>query len=236
MRCVAVIPARGGSKRIPGKNLAMVAGKPLLAWTIEAAQDAVGVDHVFVSTEDEAIGRVARLYGAEVIPRPEALAQDTTSTEPVLLHALDWLFEVCEIAPELLVTLQCTSPLRGAEIIDRAIAEIDRSGCDAVVGAHPTIDYFFCGEISPDGRFVTRYDPQSRPRTQDIAPRYRENGSTYVTRAAFLRRTGCRMGGDMRAVLMSPLEGLDIDDPYDLEQAQRHLEVKTTAPCLALRL
>mgnify|MGYP001942555356 CR=1 FL=1 len=232
MECVAIIPARGGSKRIPRKNIVPLAGKPLLAWTIEAALDAWAIDHVFVSTEDEEIARVARQYGAEAIPRPADLAQDTTSTEPVLLHALDWLWRVCGMSPDAVSLLQCTSPLRGTDIIERAVETLQDTGCDAVVGVHPVIDYFFCGEVH-DGRFVTGYDPHNRPRTQEIAPRYRENGSIYVTRTDHLRRTGCRMGGDMRAVMMSPVEGLDIDDLSDLAVARAHLEgpaVSAAAP------
>ena len=223
MKSIAVIPARGGSKRIPHKNIVSVAGKPLIGWTIEAALDARHIDAVFVSTEDARIAQAARQFGAEVIPRPDALAQDTTGTEPVLLHALDWLWEIGGMQPESVALLQCTSPLRTSEVIDRAVEKLQNTGCDAVVGAHPTIEYFFSGELSGD-HFVPKYDPQNRPRTQNIKRRYKENGSVYVTRTAFLRRTGCRMGGDTRAVIMSPTEGIDIDDMHDLMVAQAHLE------------
>ena len=223
MSVVAIIPARGGSKRIPGKNLVPVAGKPLLAWTIEAALDAWSIDHVFVSTEDDDIARCARLFGAEVIPRPLAFASDTAQTEPVLLHALDWLWEVCRMRPDYVSLLQCTSPLRSTPVIDRAVSKALETGCDAVVGVHETIEHFFCGDLEGD-RLVMGYDPQNRPRTQDIKRKYHENGSTYVTRSDFLRATGCRMGGDTRAVVMTPTEGLDIDHFHDLLLAQHYLE------------
>ncbi|MBH23573.1 MAG: acylneuraminate cytidylyltransferase [Myxococcales bacterium] len=223
MQNVAIIPARGGSKRIPYKNLAELAGKPLLAWTIEAALDAWTIDAVFVSTEDRLIAHTARRYGAEVIERPSDLALDTTGTEPVLLHALDWLDARCHIQPERVVLLQCTSPLRGPEVINRAVQKCATTGCDSVVGVHPTIDYFFSGAIDGD-QLTVAYDPLNRPRTQEITPRYRENGSTYVVDTAFLKRTGCRMGGDMRAVVMTPTEGIDIDDLNDLALAQMHME------------
>ncbi|MEL6181392.1 MAG: acylneuraminate cytidylyltransferase family protein [Myxococcota bacterium] len=223
MKNIALIPARGGSKRIPYKNLAELAGKPLLAWTIEAALDAWTVDAVFVSTEDKLIAHTARRFGAEVIERPPELAMDTTGTEPVMLHALEWLKTTCSIEPDHLILLQCTSPLRGPEVINRAVQTCLDTGCDSIVGVHPTIDYFFSGELQDD-RFVISYDPQNRPRTQEIPPRYRENGSTYVVATDFLKRTGCRMGGDMRAVVMTPTEGLDIDDLNDLALAQMHME------------
>ena len=224
MKCIAVIPARGGSKRIPRKNVLPIGGKPLIAWTIEAALDCENIDHVFVSTEDAEIARVSRHYGAEIIPRPVELALDTAASEPVLLHALDWLLEVCNINPEYLAMLQCTSPLRGADVIERAIDKIIELDCDAVVGVHPTIDYYFSGALEGD-RFMVDYDPLERLRTQDIARQYRENGSVYVTRSAFLRQTGCRMGGDTRGVVMTPKEGLDIDNHHDLAVAQHHLDL-----------
>ena len=93
-----------------------------------------------------------------------------------------------------------------------------------MVGVHPTVDYYFSGQLEGD-RLNVGYDPQNRLRTQDIERRYKENGSIYVTDTQFLRRTGCRMGGDMRAVVMPPTEGLDIDNYHDLSIAQHHLEL-----------
>ncbi len=219
---IAIIPARGGSKRIPGKNLVEVAGKPLLVWTIESALATRLLDRVFVSTEDPQIAQVAQDHGAEVLVRPASLAGDKAGTESALLHGLDLLWQNERIIPEAVTLLQCTSPLRGPELIDKAISLLLDTGCDAVVGVHPTIDYFFCGEVS-QGHFVTSYDPQQRPRTQDITPRYRENGSLYVTRTSWLQHSGCRMGGDMRALIMDAVDGLDIDDLHDLALARHHL-------------
>lgn len=223
MQCAAIIPARGGSKRVKNKNLLNVAGHPLIAWTIEAALDAWSIDAVFVSTDSDEIAHVARTYGAEVIERPAVLALDTAPTEPVLLHALDWLLQHLNLEPEYLALLQCTSPLRPFEVINRGVEMIVETSCDSVVGVHPTIDWFFAGRIE-NGRFEVDYDPLHRPRTQDINPKYRENGSTYVTRSDFLRRTGCRMGGDMRPLVMSAIQGLDIDEAQDLAVAAWHLQ------------
>lgn len=223
MRCVAIIPARGGSKRVPNKNIVECAGHPLLAWTVEAALDSWAIDAVFVSTDDERIAHVARQYGAEVIERPASLASDTSTTESALLHGLDWLETQCGLQPELITLLQCTSPLRPTEVINRAVEKAVSTGCDAVVGVHATIEYFFSGTIYED-HFITGYDPKNRPRTQDIHPLYKENGSIYVTRTEFLKTTGCRMGGDTRPVVMTPTEGIDIDSAADLERARYHLQ------------
>ncbi|MEK6900492.1 MAG: acylneuraminate cytidylyltransferase family protein, partial [Nanoarchaeota archaeon] len=119
-KIVAIIPARGGSKRIPRKNIKLLAGKPLIAYTIEAAKRSASLDRIFVSTEDEEIAKVASYYGAEIIKRPDILATDNATTESVLCHAVNNL-EKEGYFPELVVLLQPTSPLRGSYIIDKAV-------------------------------------------------------------------------------------------------------------------
>ena len=111
MNALAIIPARGGSKGIPRKNIYSLAGKPLMAYTIQQALASRKISKVVVSTDDEEIADVAREYGAEVVMRPEELALDATPTEPVLLHVLDYLEEKENYSPDLIVLLQITSPL-----------------------------------------------------------------------------------------------------------------------------
>src|SRR5262245_2152884 len=116
--CCAVIPARGGSKGIIGKNLRVVGGKPLIAHTILAARSARCIERVVVSTDDPAIAEASRAFGAEIVWRPSELASDTASSEAALLHALETLAREQQYRPELLAFLQCTSPLTLAEDID----------------------------------------------------------------------------------------------------------------------
>ena len=120
-RTAAVIPARGGSKGIPRKNIISLAGKPLIGWTLEAVRQAASTERVFVSTDDAEIADVARQFAAEVIPRPADLSGDTASSESALLHALEFLQQQEQYLPDLLVFLQCTSPLTLPEDIDGTV-------------------------------------------------------------------------------------------------------------------
>ncbi len=211
----AVIPARGGSQRIPLKNLSRVGGHPLIAHTIVAARRATLISDVYVSTDSEEIAEVAARYGAKIIERPAELATATTPTEPALLHAIETI-EAQEGPSDLVVLLQATSPLRRDFRIDQAIALAIEQRCDSVVSVTPVIDYYFLGQIDANANYSVSYNPKHRLRTQDIPPRYRENGAIYVMTRDLIMTEGCRMGGDMRALIMDRNESIDIDDTLDL--------------------
>ena len=122
MSNLAIIPARGGSKGIPEKNLKLIAGKPLIAWTIEQALNASLLDRVIVSTDSEEISEIALMYGAEVpFKRPSKLSTDESTTEASLIHCVDWLKANEDFDPENIILLQCTSPIRNENSIDQAI-------------------------------------------------------------------------------------------------------------------
>lgn len=235
MRTVGIIPARGGSTRIPQKNLAPLAGSPLIAHTIRAALEAETLDGVWVSTDDPAIGAAARSFGAQVIWRPPELATAEAPTEPALQHAVQEIERAGGQPVGAVVLLQATSPLRAAHRIDEAVRLQRQTGCDAVVSVVQDIHYYFLGQVDDAGRLQVGYDPANRLRTQDIPPRYRENGAIYVTARHQLMDRGCRMGGDTRAVIMEAWESIDIDDPLDLQIcAQVHAWRKSLeAPCAA---
>jgi len=215
LRLFGFIPARGGSKGIPGKNLRPVAGKPLIAWTIEAALAARRLDRVVVSTDSEEIAEVARACGAEVpFLRPAALATDEASTEIAMLHALDALAKG-GYRPDGMVLLQATSPYRRPGRIDEAVALFEREEADSLVSVTPLHAFLWHNPAAPQAT----YDPVRRPRRQDIPPeeqRYRENGSIYVTRTAVLRETGSRLAGRIVLFAMSEAEGHEIDTWGDL--------------------
>lgn len=224
LKVLVIIPARGGSKGIPRKNLRLLEGKPLIVWTIQAAQKAALVDRLVVSTEDEEIARVSAEAGAEVIPRPAKLAQDTTHTEPVLRHALDYLREKEGYQPEVVVLLQCTSPLRGASIIDQGIRRLAETGCDCVLSVAPLGHWHLRGEIGPQGEWQPEYVYAERAFSQRVSHKYSENGALFVLRREVLETYGNRLGGDVRALVMDPLHSVDIDRPEDLQTAERLLE------------
>ena len=214
MEYLALIPARGGSKSVPRKNIRPLAGRPLIAWTIEAARAASRIGRVVVSTDDEEIAEVARRAGAEVpFRRPAELGLDTTATEPVLLHALDALTSA-GYRPDAVVLLQPTSPVRRPGAIDGALHQFEAQGADSLVSVCETHHFFWRRPQAPEAL----YDYHRRPRRQDIAAEerwYRENGSIYVTRAAGLRASGNRLTGKITMYPMTEEESWEIDSETD---------------------
>lgn len=223
MSTLAIIPARGGSKGIPRKNLMPVAGRPLIAWTIEQALAARHVDRTIVSTDCEEIAAVARDCGAEVpFLRPAAFATDQASTESVLLHALETL-DASGYQPELVVLLQATCPVRRPGRIDAAIARLREAGADSLVSVREIHPFLW---RNPD-RATATYDYTRRPRRQDLREEERlfeENGSIYVTRTHTLRTLGNRLGGHIALFPMDRSESVDIDTADDVRLAEKLLQ------------
>ena len=222
MTTVCVIPARGGSKGVPRKNLRVVAGKPLLAWTIEQALAVTAPIEVLVSTDDEEIADVARATGASVpFLRPPELAEDTTATEPVVRHALLSLDALGTQATTVLL-LQATSPVRLPGTLDRALEEFAATGVDSMVGVVPQPPFLWWAGDPPRAD----YDIERRPRRQDLTSdtlRYRETGSLYLTRRWVYDDLDNRLGGRIGLFVMDDVEGIDVDTELELEVAERQL-------------
>jgi len=215
-RCVvAVIPARGGSKAIKGKNLAQLAGKPLLAYSIEHALSTPWVQRVLVSTDSREIAALAVSFGAEIIWRPAAISGDHASSESALIHALDVLAEEGSVQPDLVVFLQATSPLRRPDDVANAIAELDRVGADSLFSA--CVLPGFVWRADDGGPSPLNYDPARRP-TRQVAPLdVFENGSIYLFKPWVLRECGSRLGGEIAVYMMDLVHSLQIDEPHDLQ-------------------
>lgn len=224
---IAIIPARGGSKRLAGKNLRALAGKPLLAHTVGHARASAHVTRTVVSTEDAEIASVARSCGAQVIERPAALAGDEATSEAVLAHALESL-QAEGFVPELVVFLQCTSPIRSPGDIDGAIELLLERGWDSVLSA--TRSHALLWREGPDGPVPMNYDVQRRPRDQDHAPEFRENGSIYVFRPWVLERTGARVGGRIGIYEMPFWSSVQVDTEEELELCEWILRRQGSAP------
>jgi len=222
MNILCVIPVRGGSKGVPGKNARLVAGKPLVAWSIEQAL-AAGLD-VLVSTDDEALAEIARTAGADVpFLRPAELAQDTTPTEPVIAHAI--AHRVADgRRPDAVMLLQATSPVRLPGTIERAVREFAETGVDSLVGVVAQTPFFW--HPADSGSATAEYDPAARPRRQDLRAEdyfYKETGSLYLTRTEIYERDSNRIGGRVGLFVMDELEGIDIDTLVDLRIAEQVL-------------
>jgi len=210
---VAVVPARGGSKGIPGKNLANVAGLPLIAWTLLAASNADLPIRLIVTTDSQDIADVAKGYGSEVIRRPQHLALDESPTEPAIVHAL----RESRVSDEAsLLLLQPTSPIRNSGSIDRAHATFVESGRDTLVAVVEEAIFDWSG---PPEDPHPHYNTNMRPRRQDFRPEevvYRETGSIYISRVAPFIQAGNRIHGSTTLFVMAKSESIDIDDSHDL--------------------
>lgn len=211
---VAVIPARAGSKGIPGKNLLPFCGKPLVAWSIEQAKMAGGVDSVWVSSDGDDILSVARAYGAHGIRRPDTISGDVASSESAWLHALDEI-ERQGHKVEWMVGMQATSPLRSAEDIGRAISQAKDQGLDSLLSVAEIEDFFMWGLKSGEP-FSINYDYRDRKPRQQIEKRYLENGSFYIFRPEILRRLGNRLGGKIGLYVMERHKMFQVDNPEDV--------------------
>jgi CMP-N,N'-diacetyllegionaminic acid synthase len=216
MRTLGLVPARGGSKGLPRKNVLPLAGKPLLAWTIEAASGS-RLDAVVVTTDDAEIAALARSLGADVVDRPAALASDEAGMLEVVLHAL-----AERPGFEAVAVLQPTSPLRRAEHIDATLDALAEPGSDAAVTV-VAVPHRYVPEqlmaLEADGQLVA-VDLAAPLRRQDKPALYARNGPAVLAlRADGLAERGF-YGGVVRAVTMSELDSLDVDSAADLELAE----------------
>lgn len=223
--CLAIIPARGGSKGIPDKNIRLVAGAPLIAHVIRAAKKSVHITRVVVSTDSEAIAAVARAEGAEVVERPAEISGDTASSESALLHALHHLDATEHYRPKLLVFLQCTSPLSLPEDIDAAIETLRREGADSVLTATSFHGFIWRKDFNGNAIGVN-HDKHTRPRRQDREPEFQENGAIYVMNATGFCEKQHRFFGRTAISLMPIERSLDIDSLEDLATAERLLSAR----------
>lgn len=212
---LAIIPARGGSKGVPRKNIRPLAGIPLIAHTIMQARQAQTVQRVIVSTDDAEIGTTAEQYGAEVIWRPGEISGDTASSESALLHVLEHVWAIEQHDPDLVVFLQCTSPIRRLDDIDNAVMMLRQSRADSLLSVVRT--HAFLWGIADNKPHPLNYDYRSRPRRQERSPEFIENGSIYVFRPWVLRQHANRLGGTIVLYEMEADSAIDIDAERDFE-------------------
>ena len=212
---IAIIPARGRSKGIPRKNILPLAGKPLIAYTIEAALRAQTVNRVVVSTDDAEIGLVASKYDAEVIQRPADISGDLDTSELALLHVLGYLKESEDYEPDIVVFLQCTSPLTTAVDIDGVVEALKRDAADSALAVVP-FHYFLWNR---DGTGIN-HNAAHRPLRQDADPQYLEAGAVYVMKTAGFRQHKHRFFGKTALHVMPQHRVLEIDTEFDFELAE----------------
>ncbi|MDH3521516.1 MAG: acylneuraminate cytidylyltransferase family protein [Myxococcales bacterium] len=216
---VAIIPARGGSKGLPGKNLRELAGRPLIAHTIAAALESAAFARVVVSSEDPAILEAARTHGAETLERPPELASDTASSLDVLSHALHEL----AAEGERYALLQPTSPLRNATHILEAIEAMSRRGAASLVSVtenrHPPHRSLV---LDPDGQAQPLFDWADLTRPRQLLPKtYHPNGAIYLGEAELYLKDQNLFAAPLALYEMSEEASIDIDVEADLDRAAR---------------
>ncbi|AFZ36134.1 N-acylneuraminate cytidylyltransferase [Stanieria cyanosphaera PCC 7437] len=225
MSIIALIPARGGSKGLPGKNIRNLSNKPLIAHSIIDAKEAEFIDKVYVSTDDSEIAEISREYGAEIINRPDELAGDTVSSESALSHAVEQI-ESTGVAIDLVVFLQCTSPIRTGIDLDNAIKKVKTEGADSLLSVSPS-HRFLWQEVDGIAQSIN-YDYRCRPRRQDMQPQYVENGSIYIFKPWVLKQFNNRLGGKIALFPMIEAASWEIDSIFDFEIAESLLNKQVT--------
>ncbi|MGV9843080.1 cytidylyltransferase domain-containing protein [Streptomyces fungicidicus] len=227
-RVLAVIPARGGSKGVPAKNLAPVGGVPLVARAVRECRAARYVTDVVVSTDDQAIAAAARQAGAEVVLRPAAIAGDTATSEAAVLHAMD-THEALHGAPvDVVLLVQCTSPFLVREDVDGVAGAVADQGADTAVTVAPFHGFLWRDAADGAGAPAERasgghgvnHDKAFRPRRQDRPQDLLETGAAYAMDAAGFREHQHRFFGRTELVRTDPARVLEIDDPHDLARSR----------------
>lgn len=220
-KIIAIIPARGGSKSIPKKNIQPLHGKPLIAWPIELAKSVKGIERIIVSTDDNEIMTIAQRYGAETpFKRPAKLVTDAASTLVVLQHAAKYLEEQEKYKPDIIALLYPTSPFLTAKRINQALDFFKNTDCNSVVSV--TEDYgHFWKKIKRNGR-PQRFYPLKLANRQYSVPLYRENGAIYFSRYEVIMNMNKLVDDqNTKFLLMEEGENIDIDTPLDFANARK---------------
>jgi len=215
MKTVAIIPARGGSKGIPRKNIKDFCGKPLISYIITTALNTPNLDRVIVSTEDQEIAEISKKYGAEIpFLRPIELARDETPTLPVLKHAIQYLEEEENYFPDVIALLYPTSPLLGPKKIEEAI-DLMKTGLDSVVSVNESRGHYWI----KDGGYQRLY-PKNIQNRQYTKPIFKENGAIYLAKKDLIIKQNLLVGGNLQLFMMKKEESIDIDTAFDFEMAE----------------
>ncbi len=217
---LAIIPARGGSKRLPRKNIKSLNGKPLIYYTIRESFKSRYISKIVVSTEDEDIARISSKYGAKVIKRPKELSKDDTPSIDVVLHALSTL-EVQDFKPDIVVLLQPTSPLRNSQDIDNAIELFMKSDCESVISVCEAEHSPYWSFKVENGYLKPIFGEEYlRKRRQDLPKAYMPNGAIYVSTPEVLYRYRSFYCQKMIPYIMSLERSIDIDNEIDFLLAE----------------
>ena len=223
---LAIIPARGGSKRLPRKNVLELCGKPLIAWSIEAGLKSKYIDKLIVTSDDEDILSISEKYGSDIIKRPEELSNDTATTFDALKHTIDNLEKY-----DYIVLLQPTSPLRNEKYLDEAIELLEQKNADAVISVCE-MDHspLWSNTLPKDGSMKSFLKEEVlNKRSQDLDKYFRLNGAIYVCKIdKFLENKGFFLKENIYAYKMDKKNSIDIDDEFDFLMTEYIINYKNT--------
>ena len=225
MNIVCIIPARGNSKEIIDKNIINFCGKPLIAWSIEQALASNHITNVYVSSDSDKILNISIEYGAKEIKRPDILAQDESSSEEALVHAINEIERSDGNKIDLVVFLQGTSPLRSLEDIDEAINLFIKNNLDSLFSACDLKDLMVWKNV--DSKLTSiNYDYKNRERRQDMQKQYGENGSIYLFKPKIIRESKNRLGGKIGTYVMDAWKIHEIDNKEDIGICEYFMNTK----------
>lgn len=222
---IALIPARGGSKGVKGKNIRLLYGRPLILYTIQAAKDSQYIDKIFVSSDDESILDVAKKAGVEVISRPSEFSTDKASANLVVNHFINELSPSLKLLDPYIVYLQPTSPLRNSSHIDEALKKIESMKRHTIISVNELkTSPFKSFKLDKDGNLESLFDEKlSNARRQDLPIAYVPNGAIYIFRISdFISRGGFPSNGSIPFIMNSE-DSIDIDSEADLLRVEQIL-------------
>lgn len=219
---LVLIPARGGSKGLPGKNIKPLLGKPLIAWTIEQAKASKYVDRIITSTDDKKIAEISEKYGA-IAPflRPQEFARDDSKGIDVILHAMEWL-KINNKPSDLIMCLQPTSPLRTSEDIDNAIELLFSKRAQSIISVCETEHHPYWANILPEDKCMRNFIRKEaiNKNRQELVPFYRLNGAIFLSYWSYVEKFKGFFGNETYAYVMPAERSIDIDKEFDLKIAE----------------
>ena len=216
---MAIIPARGGSKGIPLKNLKLLNGKPLIDYSINSSIKSKFITRTIVSSDHPKILKRAEKLGAEILKRPKNLATDSSKLEPVMEHCLNYFKLKENYIPDIIILLQNTSPLRTKKHIDDALNIFLNSKFDSMLSGY--ISHNFVWKIKNERVIPVNYNPKKRPNRQEFNNQFIENGAIYITKYSSFKKSKCRISGKIGFFEMGKELSIDIDTKSDLLQANQ---------------
>jgi CMP-N,N'-diacetyllegionaminic acid synthase len=225
MDIITIIPARGGSKSIPKKNIYPICGQPLIYWSIQQSINTELISHTFVTTDDDLIAETSKKAGAKIIKRPDEISGDMASSEAALIHALQVIKDEYKILPDMVVFLQATSPIRRKDDIGNCIKKLLVENSDSIFSGCLLEDFLIWE--NDGGKWQSyNYDYLNRGLRQQRKPQYVENGSIYVFKPEILLNYNNRLGGKISYYEMEFWQTWEIDNPEDIEIVEAFMNLK----------